>query len=253
MSAILIISIFLVFVASFALLRTKRSPSNPATDHLPPGISPRGLFDYIAGGRSGDDGEALYDPEKKSSEEFEKRLLERAALGDLEALKDARATEKAALYGVVLDALVESCAANAEQLRALANFITRNDGLRANATLAAHLLEVWERDPTRAPTADLLRVAALSDDAATFERALEAVLRAWEESRLKDLSAGELRSLFEGEYWLLSSGATSSGAGFALKQKLADARRRLNNSAPRETQTSIGEVSEEFSAQRERQ
>jgi len=251
LSAILIISIFLVFVASFALLRTKRSPSNESSDYLPPGISPRGLFDEPAVDRLGNGGNAFDDLEKKSSEEFEKNLLERAALGDLEVLKDAHATGKAAFYSRVLDTLVESYAENAEHLRSIANFITRDDDLRANAALAARLLEAWERDPTRASTIELLRVAALSNDAATFERALEAILRAWEESRLKALSAGDLRSLFGGEYWLLSSGATSSGAGFALKQKLADARRRLSADARRETPPTDGEFPEGVSAQKE--
>ncbi|MBC7932875.1 MAG: hypothetical protein H7Z38_20120, partial [Rubrivivax sp.] len=165
---------------------------------------------------------------------------------------DARATGKAVLYSRVLDALVENCVESAERLRFLANFITRNDELRANGALVARLLEVWERDPTRASTTELLRVAALSDDAATFARALEAILRAWEESRLNVLSAGELRSLFESEYWLLSSESQRSGAGFALKQKLAEARRRLSVGARRETPSNPGEFSTQVSAQKER-
>ena len=188
---------------------------------------------------------------KKASEELEKKLLERAALGDVEVLKDAHATGKAALYGRALDALVESCASSAERLRSLASYITHDEELRANPTLAARLLEAWEHDQTRGSTVELLHVAALSDDAATFERALEAILRAWEDGRLNVLSAGELRSLFDGEYWLLSSGAKSSGAGFALKQKLADARRRLSEGARRETPPTAAELSSEASAQRE--
>jgi hypothetical protein len=198
-----------------------------------------------------DDGDAVDDPAKKSSEQFEKNLLERTALGDLEVLKDANKAGKSALYSRVLDTLVEDCAASAERLRALASFITRNGELRATPALAARLLEVWEYDPTRAGATELLRVAALSDDAATFERALEAILRAWEESWLSGLSAGELRSLFEGEYWLLSSEAKSSGAGFAIKQKLAEARRRLSAVAPRETPPTAGESKREVSAQKE--
>lgn len=198
-------------------------------------------------------GDAFDEPEKKASKEFEKKLLERAALGDFEVLKDAHRAGKAALYSSALDALIESCATSAERLRSLAAFVTRDDELRASPALAARLLEVWERDPTRGSTAELLRVAALSDDAATFERALEAILRAWEDGRLGVLSAGELRSLFDGEYWLLSTGATSSGAGFALKQKLADARRRLSEGTRRETLPTAVELSSEAPAQRERE
>ena len=90
------------------------------------------------------------------------------------------------------------------------------------------LLGEWRRAPAPDATADLLRVSALSDDAGTFGRAVTEVLQLWEGGRLPGLGAGELRSLFEAEYWLLSSEAKRSGAGFVLKQKLADVRRRLS-------------------------
>ena len=52
--------------------------------------------------------------------------------------------------------------------------------------------------------------------------------------RLEGLGAEDLRALFEAEYWLLSSEAKRSGAGFVLKQKLADVRRRLAAGARRD-------------------
>ena len=225
MSAILIISVFLIFVATLAVLRTKRSPSNEETEYLPPGIRPRGLFDDRAAGSPGDGTED--ESERRASEEFERGLLSRAAHGDFEVLKDAHACG-GELYRRVLDALVERCGESADELRALADFITQNDGLRASAALAERLLEDWERNPSRASVPRLLRAAALSDDAATFERAMSSVLRAWKDGRTTDVSAEELRSLFEGEYWLLSSEAKRSGAGFLLKQRLAHVRRELS-------------------------
>ncbi|HEX8119251.1 MAG TPA: hypothetical protein VF521_18375, partial [Pyrinomonadaceae bacterium] len=45
------------------------------------------------------------------------------------------------------------------------------------------------------------------------------------------LGAEDLRSLFEAEYWLLSSEAKRSGAGFVLKQTLNDVRRGLGAGA----------------------
>ena len=92
-----------------------------------------------------------------------------------------------------------------------------------------------------ASTADLLRVSALSDDAGTFGRAVSEVLEVWEGGRLEGLSAEALRSLFEAEYWLLSSEAKRSGAGFVLKQKLADLRRRLAAGARPEARAGAGE------------
>ena len=73
----------------------------------------------------------------------------------------------------------------------------------------------------------MLHTAALSDDAATYETAVELALQSWREGKLRDVSAVELQSLFSGEFWLLSSAARSSGAGFVLKRTLANANREL--------------------------
>ena len=227
MSAILIISIFLIFVATLVILRTKRSPSNEETEYLPPGLRPRGLFDDRAADLLDDEGSAE-ESQRRASEEFEKGLLSRAARGDLEVLKDAHSSGSAELYRRLLDALVERCGESADELSALADFVTQNGELRAGRALAERLIENWERNPSRTSVPRLLRVAALSDDAATFERAVSSVLRAQGEGRLTDMSAEELRTLFEGEYWLLSSEAKRSGAGFLLKQRLAHVRRELS-------------------------
>jgi hypothetical protein len=227
LGAVLIISVFLIFVASFVLLRTKRSSSTRDAETLPPGVSARGLFEgegrcYL------DEGAAEALKEDEAPEKIEAGLLRaRAEQGDLDALGDARATGDAAIYRFILDALVGRAATSLEHLRALAAHIARSDGLRSSSALAEILLGEWRRAPTRASTAELLRVSALSDDASTFGLAVSEVLQAWEDGRLKDVSAEELRALFEGEYWLLSSEAKRSGAGFVLKQKLADARRRV--------------------------
>ena len=226
MSAILIISVFLIFVATIAILRTKRPSSGKETEYLPPGLRPRGLFDDRAA-LSLDEG-SEDESERRADEEFERGLLSRAALGDFEVLKDAHASGSAELYRHILDILVERCGESADELRTLADFITQNDELRASHTLAARLLEDWERNPSRAYVPQLLRVAALSDDAAMFERAVSSLMRAQSDGRLTDMSAEELRSLFEGEYWLLSSEAKRSGAGFLLKQRLAHVRRELS-------------------------
>ena len=233
-SAILIISVLLVFAASYAILRTRRSPSSPDAEHLPPGVSARGLF--------GDadlsvPAEADESPEKLRAGE----LRERAARGDLGALDEANASGDPALYRFVLDGLVGLCSGDGARLRSLSSYVARGEGLRASPELAEMLLGEWRRNPALGSTADLLRVSALSDDAGTFGRAVSEVLQFWEDGRLEGLSAESLRSLVEAEYWLLSSEAKRSGAGFVLKQKLADARRRLAARAQgRETTTDAG-------------
>lgn len=218
MSAILIISVFLLFVASFAILRTKRSGSKEVAGELPPGVSPRGLFEVAAD-----------ETPKESPEQVRRgRLRERAERGDLSALAEARASGDAALYRFVLDGLVGRASGDAARVRELAAHVAGGRDLRASPELAEMLLGEWRTEPTRASTIELLRVSALSDDAGTFGRAVTEVLQVWEGGGLAGLGGEDLRSLFEAEYWLLSSEAKRSGAGFVLKQKLADARRRLS-------------------------
>jgi len=72
-----------------------------------------------------------------------------------------------------------------------------------------------------------LHIAALSDDAQIYGQAVEVVLDVWREGKLQDVSAAELLSLFNGEFWVLSSNARSSGAGFVLKRTLSTAKREL--------------------------
>ena len=218
MSAILIISVFLLFVASFAILRTKRSSSRGDAPELPAGVSPCGLFDA-----------APDETPKESPEQARRgRLRERAERGDLSALAEARASADAALYRFVLDGLVGRASGDPARVRELASHVAGGGDLRSSPELAEMLLGVWRAQPTHTSTAELLRVSALSDDAGTFGRAVSEVLEVWEAGGLDALGAEDLRSLFEAEYWLLSSEAKRSGAGFVLKQKLADARRRLS-------------------------
>ena len=236
MSAILIISVLLVFVASFAILRTKRSSSKEAAGELPPGLSPRGLFDAPPQ----DEETPSENPEQKRRD----RLRERAERGDLSALAEARAAGDAALYRFVLDGLVGRAAGDNVRVRELAAHVAGGRDLRASPELAEMLLGLWRAEPTPVSTAELLRVSALSDDAGTFGRAVGEVLQLWEGGGLDGLGAEDLRSLCEAEYWLLSSEAKRSGAGFVLKQTLNDVRRRLSAGARGEARAG-GRVSEE--------
>ena len=248
-SAILIISVILAFVAaaSFANLRTRRPRSNEEADALPPPYGARGLFDGDAAPH------ALPEVNEDASEEFERELRERASRGDLETLKEARDSGRAGLYDLILGVLLERSEGDAVALRALADFVARGEDLRSSPALAAAALEDFVREPARARVPAALRAAALSDDAAAFERAMAAVERAWLEERLPDSNADELRTLFDAEYWLLSSEARRSGSGFQLKQKLAQVRRSLADSE-RRSPTPFGEPAPAGdAAQRERQ
>src|SRR6185436_4016064 len=76
-------------------------------------------------------------------------------------------------------------------------------------------------------TAKALHFAALSDDADLYGGTVELALELWRDGKLTNVSADELRALFDGEFWILSARTRSSGAGFVLKRSLANARREL--------------------------
>jgi hypothetical protein len=90
----------------------------------------------------------------------------------------------------------------------------------------------FQHSPNRSSTTRLLHVAALSDDAKTYARAIELVLMSWREGSLSGVSAKDLQALISSEYWLLSSHTRTSGAGFVLKETLSSANRELESGNP---------------------
>jgi hypothetical protein len=92
---------------------------------------------------------------------------------------------------------------------------------------AIQAIREFQKTPNRNSTAKLLHAAALSDSAKNYERAIELVLLSWRDGSLADLSAKELQSLFNSEYWVLSSRTRTSGAGFVLKETLSSANHEL--------------------------
>ena len=94
---------------------------------------------------------------------------------------------------------------------------------------AIEAIHAFQQSPNRNSTAKLLHVAALSDNARTYGRAIELVLMSWRDGSLTDLSAREIQTLFNSEYWVLSSSTRTSGAGFVLKRTLASATRELES------------------------
>ncbi|HKR13043.1 MAG TPA: hypothetical protein VJT15_13370 [Pyrinomonadaceae bacterium] len=87
----------------------------------------------------------------------------------------------------------------------------------------------FQQFPNRTSTTKLLHVAALTDDAKNFGRAIELVLMSWRDGSLSDISAKDLQAVFNSEYWVLSSRTRTSGAGFVLKQTLSNANRELES------------------------
>ena len=94
---------------------------------------------------------------------------------------------------------------------------------------AIKAIKAFQESPNRTSTTNLLHIAALSDDAKNYGRAVELVLMSWRDGTLSDLSARELQALFNSEYWVLSSRSRTSGAGFVLKETLSSANRELES------------------------
>jgi hypothetical protein len=111
----------------------------------------------------------------------------------------------------------------------------------SEAELAAKLeelngfIQTWRESPDKRSTATMLHLAASTDDADTYCQVVELALNFWRRGGIPDLSAVELQTLLNSEYWLLSSRTRSSGAGFVLKRTLSQAKRELettNNNQP---------------------
>ena len=94
---------------------------------------------------------------------------------------------------------------------------------------AIKAIRSFQQSPNKNSTANLLHAAALSDDAKNYGRAIELVLMSWRDGSLSDLSARDLQSLLNSQYWVLSSRTRTSGAGFVLKETLSTANRELES------------------------
>lgn len=217
MVTLLITSVFiltLIVIAAVYFRQKSINASQNMESPLPPN-SPAGLF-------------SNYQPAPQlqaPAEEPHKAIIELAKTGDKKALHDAHAINDRALYDEVLNTFVAHTDTQA-QLLSLVSHVTRNE-LPVNKALAQKSIDYWKDSLDRNTIAKLLHVAALSDDADTYGQAVEVVLNSWREGKLPDVSAVELQSLFNGEFWVLSSNTRSSGAGFVLKRILSTAKREL--------------------------
>src|SRR5262249_40844951 len=150
-------------------------------------------------------------------------LLERAKQGDVTTLNEAHSD--ATLYSEVLDTLLDSGCQ--EIVEICVREISQSKELRASVRLAERMIDEFKTTPDKKTLARMLHLAALSDDAALFEKSLVTAFDFWEKGNVADLSANQLLTLWKSEYWVLASEARRSGAGFALKDSLSRIRRNL--------------------------
>ena len=196
----------------------KPAKSNSA-ERLPPPTNARGLFadEYST---------ALDDAEHQALlAQQREELIKQAGDGKRDALVEAHLTGDLDLYDRVLHELVQFSDSD-PKLLSLLSYISQNQ-LPVNRELAGAVLASWKAAPDRGSTTRALHLAALTDEPDIYRGAVESALLMWRAGKLGDISAIELRALFEGEFWVLSSRSRSSGAGFVLKRTLDGARREL--------------------------
>jgi len=218
MVTLLITSVLILVIFSIAIYLWQKPRVSQSLTELPPPPDFRGLFGDATGPTALDTTQTVNQDQRDA-------LVAQAARGDKSTLQKAHELNNRAIYDEVLTALVNGSQSDAHIL-SLTSYVTRNQW-PVNKPLASAFINSWQKTPDRSATAKMLHIAALSDDAVTYRKAVELTLLFWREGKLTDLHAVELNALLTGEFWVLSSASRSSGAGFILKRSLASARREL--------------------------
>lgn len=224
MVTLLLIALAIVSIIGIGLYFWQKSTPDDAERVLPPSPHLRGLFTETSLSREEEKRMAI-----AASEVEQSALVARAQNGEHSALDDAHQIKDGALYDRVLSELVK-LADSDPKLLVLMSYVTKNE-LPVNAELASAVVASWQKSPDRSGTSKALHFAALSDDANVYRDAVEQALQFWREGKLPGVPAIELRALFDGQFWILSSRSRSSGAGFVLKRTLDSARRELEAAA----------------------
>ena len=214
MVTLLITSVFVFGLIAIAIFFWQKAANTSQPIELPLPPQPAGLF-------------SDFKPAELPSptEDPKKAVIESATKGDKNALAQAHALNDATLYEDLLIIFVAQIDSE-PKLLSLVSHVTRTE-LPVTKALAQRSIDYWKDSPDKQTTAKMLHLAALSDDAETFRNAVELALNSWRNGKVPDLSAVELQSLINGEFWVLSSNTRSSGAGFVLKRTLATAKREL--------------------------
>lgn len=223
---VITIALLILLAAGFYLYGLKSARSRKAVDWQLPKPAFDGLFPAPDVGSATD--QSMVDTPAYSRA----KLLDRARGGDLETLSEASAAGDPQLYQDVLNALIESASNNREAMGALVSHITARNELRANKRLAEYVIEEWKANPDAASTGEMAHVAALSDDAATYDSAVDLIASYWKAGRLPQLSAEQVIEIVESQYWILSHDARHGGEGFPLKIKFVKLRRELAAATP---------------------
>ena len=219
MVTLLITSVLLLGLFAIAIYFWQKPANRIETNELPRPEHARGLFE------DNQLNQIAPAPAENQNQPHRLSLIALADEGNKDALRQAHDLNNLEVYNEVLNSFVARCN-SAAQVISLASHVTEQN-LPVNKALAVAVIESWRENADRNSTAKMLHIAALSNDAETYRKAVEGALEFWRQGKLRDVSAAELQALFNGEFWVLSTSTRSSGAGFLVKRTLASARREL--------------------------
>lgn len=161
------------------------------------------------------------------NDEQREKLLTWASLVDFSILEnrllDGDEKLLAKSWNEAVEILTER-AHSAEDVRRLTTFCLDNQ-LNVNNTIINAFQKTWAALPDLRSTDDMFRLASRADDAETLLDVLNEAEQLFKTGKLVAVSSSEISELGENYYWSLSESARTSGAGFILKEKLADLRR----------------------------
>jgi hypothetical protein len=224
MVALLFTATLIIGLLAIAVYFWAPRAKGPEQDLLTPPEAPRGLFSDEHSIESTAWPAGSF--EREADREAGRRSLrERARTGDKSVLNEAHTLRDEQFYNELLDEFT-AVADSAPAVLSLVSYVTRNE-LPISKKLAEAVITSWRNSPDRSSTATTLHLTALADDADLFRSTVETALSFWQQGLLPNVSASELRALFDGEFWVLSARSRNSGAGFILKRTLANARREL--------------------------
>jgi hypothetical protein len=180
----------------------------------------------------------------KESGDRRQELLTRAHFGDVTSLEEAANADfyDHALFNLVNFATYQNDQiersegalkerAPSEQfalMREYSSYITSR-ALRSNNVFVTRYIALWQAQPGEKTLAQMLHLAALSNDAKVYLNAIEAAREVRQRGSLPEVSAKDFIALCESHYWLLNREARASGDGFALKNALAELRQRVSD------------------------
>lgn len=231
MSAVFIITLIFLAAVAYTLYRKQQELNSYRADNELGPVRPRSLFEDSPETAARVPPRQL--PEESGRAEAEQQqqrrgqMLARAREGDYATLAEAHGENDPPFYHTLLAELMNWAAHSENNLGELASFIATDKEVRSNAALSDAYVELWKATPDLTTTARMLHLAALADDADAFRRAVDAAVAASQAGRLPQVAPGDLRALIESEFWVMTTEARVTGAGFVLKQRLAALRDEL--------------------------